>query len=216
MGLTPVSAPRLGRRGNVTLRMREEVRTALQREADARGRSLSEEIENRLEASLSHRQSAIEALDLVYGQRLNDLLLALGRVMKRVIEYRPFYRPSSDADWFDSPWKFDELVKAINVVLDRLRPPGEIAPPEEIHVSIGTAGLGPRATPEQKTALREAHRRAAEIEGAELPDIGRLIAAREIDKIAARQSDGGIALRDQRIAERLKGLRKIGSEEEER
>jgi hypothetical protein len=201
MALPQVPAAR--RRGNVTLRMREEVRTALQREADARGRSLSEEIENRLEASLSQRQSAIEALDLVYGQRLNDLLLTMGRVIKKVVEYRPFYRPSSDADWLDSPWKFDELVKAANVLLERLRPPGEIAPPPEIHISIGTAGLGPKATPEQKAALREAHRRAAEIECAELSDIGRLIAAREIDKIAARQSEGGIALRDKRIAERL-------------
>src|SRR5690242_19460082 len=159
-------------RGNVTVRIRDDVRAALQKEADARGRSLSEEIEHRLERSLLDQRLAIDALDLIYGPRLNDVLLTLGKVMKRVTEYQPFYLLGELTDWFDNPWKFDQLVKAVSIFLERLRPPGEINPPEQIFVMVGVAGLGPNASPEQKAALREAHERAAEIEAAAMPKIG--------------------------------------------
>ena len=48
-------------RGNVTVRMRHQVRDALQGEADRNGRSLSEEIEFRLECSLRDQHAAVVA-----------------------------------------------------------------------------------------------------------------------------------------------------------
>lgn len=44
--------PEARKRNNVTLRLRDRLRAALQAEADANGRSLSEEMETRLERSL--------------------------------------------------------------------------------------------------------------------------------------------------------------------
>lgn len=189
-------------RGNVTLRMRDELRAALQKKAEASGHSLSEVVEGLLERSQLDQQYAIGALDLVYGPRLTDVLLALGGVMKRVAEYQPFYKyVALRTDWLDYPWKFDEVVRAAQVFLERLRPPGDVVPPVEAHLTFG--GVWPSGTPEQKAAAREAVRRAAEAEAAELPYIGAVIAEREIQRIAARREDGGIAMRDGRIVERL-------------
>src|SRR5215469_9783668 len=111
---TGTEAAAVRRRGNVTIRMRDEARAALQREAEARGRSLSEEIEARLERSLLEPRLAVDTLDAVYGPHLNAALLALGKVVKSVVEYQPFYLDRAVVGWLDYPWKFQQVVEAVD------------------------------------------------------------------------------------------------------
>ena len=198
------AAPAARPRGNVTLRLRDEVRAAIQKEADARGRSLSEEIETRLERSLLDQQIAIDALDLVYGQRLNDVLISLGRIMKAIVEYSPFYlQAPSHLSWIDYPWKFDHVVRAVNFFFERLRPAGAIEQPPAIGISPPT-WISPteRATPGKRAEIRQLHLRAQEIEAEQARHIGTMIAAREIKNLIAGD-DTPLRIRDERLAERL-------------
>jgi hypothetical protein len=194
-------------RGSVTLRMRDEVRADLQKEADARGHSLSEEIEGRLERSLLDQRIAIDVFDLLYGAKTNDVLLALGRIVKAVVDYRPFYLNRLEVGWLNYPWKFDQVVKAVNVFFERLRPTGKIEVPESIgEVYVGSlSAAGRKATPQERAAIKELHARAAQIEAEQAANIGVLIAEREIEKLVSSPKDEiGPILRDQQIAARLK------------
>jgi hypothetical protein len=71
---------------NFTFRSRGDLHARLAAAAAQSNRSISEEIEWRIERSFLDQDRATEALGLIYGRELAGLLLLLGAAMKEVGE----------------------------------------------------------------------------------------------------------------------------------
>src|SRR6476646_6143607 len=94
------------RRSNLTLRIRDETKAALERNAADNGRSLSEEAETLLDQALRSPQLLEQAFDLALDRPGAGLLMALVRVIRDVARGAAFVttnRESGD-DWFNSPY----------------------------------------------------------------------------------------------------------------
>jgi len=127
--------PRLGRpakfgeRLPLGLRVTPVLKKKLNDASNAGGRSLSQETEIRLEHSFSTTNVLLEALDLAYGRRWTGLLLALAQVAQ-ITGTRAVAVSQSEfngcEDWVLDPYSYDQVVSAINVVLEAFRPSGAI------------------------------------------------------------------------------------------
>jgi hypothetical protein len=105
----------------LSTRITTELREAIEASADAKGHSLSQEIEHRLRRSFDEDQNIIER----FGNRRNYAVLRL------ISSYMDaMHNPTNlEASWLDDPYVFAQLAKAIIVMLDQLRPPGDPTPP---------------------------------------------------------------------------------------
>jgi hypothetical protein len=98
----------------LSTRIREDTRTALEQAASESGKSLSQEIEHRLRRSFDQDERVI----LKYGTRRNYAVL---RIIASLME--SFHKPGREnVDWLDDPEAFQQLVRAVNVVLRELAP----------------------------------------------------------------------------------------------
>jgi len=121
------------RRSNLTLRVRSETRSALERAAAENARSLSEEAELRLDYSVRAEQGAEQLLDFAYGRPLSGLLLLLARVLREAGSNAGFatsYSLAGANAWMDNPYAYDQGARAVTAILEALRPPGEVTPPK--------------------------------------------------------------------------------------
>ena len=119
------------RRSNLTLRIRDETKAALERNAADNGRSLSEEAETLLDQALRSPQLLEQAFDLALDRPGAGLLMALVRVIRDVARGAAFVttnRESGD-DWFNSPYAFEQVSRAITTMLEAVRPEGDVTPP---------------------------------------------------------------------------------------
>jgi hypothetical protein len=91
---------------------------ALETAAKQEGRSLSEEIEFRLEQSLDEERHMADALELGFGRQVAGLMLAIGHVMK---EAEPARRPG-ELGWLSNPEAFRQIVESINLLLEAIDP----------------------------------------------------------------------------------------------
>jgi hypothetical protein len=118
------------RHENLTIRIRSDLREALQRQADLNGRSVSAELETQIEQALGADNLLLQVYDLEYGRQLGAFVRLLALVTKEVSIRanlrRPVAMPLSD------PWVYAQIEKAIGRVLAALRPlePAEV--PAEI------------------------------------------------------------------------------------
>jgi hypothetical protein len=150
---------------NRTFRVRGQLDDQLSAAAEKSGRSVSEEIEFRLERTFADEQSLFEGLDLAYGSENVALAMTLAELMRSVGSSAPLLalaRSKTDhphATWLDDPFLFNEVVAAINVVLESLRPGGEIAAPKNYQDNL--RGIGKRS----------AHAILAVLAGTASPDI---------------------------------------------
>lgn len=140
----PKAAPTSRRRGNLTIRIREEVRQAIQSRAGEHGRSLSEEVEISLEQSF-HADNALG------GRRTAALL----RIFAETVRFCQGIGGPED-EWLDERWKFNEVVDTWNRHLEEIKPKESEADrnqrQEELRAfreAIGKAG------PEGARALRD-------------------------------------------------------------
>jgi hypothetical protein len=102
-------------------RIRADTKAALEGAARERGHSLSQEVEYRLRRSFDEDQGIIEKL----GGRQNYAVLRLISSLMETI-----YNPAdARASWLLDPHAFDQLVKAVILVLEELRPPGDPSVP---------------------------------------------------------------------------------------
>jgi hypothetical protein len=113
------------KRGNLTMRLRDATRIALEESAAANQRSLSEECEARLEYSLRDQRLFDEAIDTECGQGTAGILALLREVIKRVASDCLPFAGTPGATWMMHPVTYDQAVKAINLALETLRPPGD-------------------------------------------------------------------------------------------
>jgi TraY domain len=107
-------------------RLRAELKTALEAAAKRQGRSLSEEVEFRLEQGLDRERHLVEALELGFGRQVAGLMLAIGYTIKQTIPESPPRRPGQ-LSWLSDPEAFGEVTEAITLLLGAIAPDGDPA-----------------------------------------------------------------------------------------
>jgi len=129
----PPVPPEARRSRNFTFRSREALHLQLGTAAKIAGRSVSEEIEFRLEWSFFGQRATIEALDLAYDKELVRILLVAAEAMSAVGPHAAFivtYAPKDSRNWLNNPYAFAQATQAAHAVLDALKPPGDPTPPQ--------------------------------------------------------------------------------------
>jgi hypothetical protein len=108
------------------LRLRESLRSAIEKSARKRGRSLNQELIERLERSFDEEER-------LGGAQLVELIETIARVMKSTGQQAGFletHKVVNQGRWLVLPYAFDQATKAALTVLEHHRPPGEIMKPE--------------------------------------------------------------------------------------
>lgn len=119
------------RRRMIGVRLREETRERLEVEAADAGRSLSQEVEHRIEQRNDRRALLQDVLESVYGIEVAALVCAMATAARGVQMAIGFHNRSLGAPagaGLDDPRTFSEVAKAIGAVLDDVRPKGEPEP----------------------------------------------------------------------------------------
>ena len=137
-------APEAERRGeNLTLRVRADLKEALERHAGRTGRSLSAEAEAWLGQALLSDGSLDQALDLAFGGRSTALILAIGRLMRDtsiLADLASGRMPDSSGGWLADPFAFQQVRAAIDRTFDALRPEGEVIVPRPTFLNVVVVG----------------------------------------------------------------------------
>lgn len=143
-GRPPLGAKR--KRATFNTRLDENVRAGLEREAKRNGRSLSQEIQLRLQQSLHTPASALK----LKGEKRDRALAALVNHMANATNV------VCDDSWHTSPFVFETLRIGWLMLLERLRPAGELAVPSAIAEMMDRerqiVPLPPDMTPQQVAA----------------------------------------------------------------
>lgn len=135
----PARTPVPGERVPVSWRMTPEFKTKLEQAAAQSGKSLAQEIEQRLEASFHDQRRLTDALDLTFGPQLSAFLMLLGRVMHTTGRSAGFSTTNTldgAENWMLNPHAFDQVIEAANAILEAARPEGDTAPPATVAVSL--------------------------------------------------------------------------------
>jgi hypothetical protein len=143
--------PRAGKRYPLNMRTTKAIRDKLERAAAAAGRSLAQEVELRLERSFLVQELMVDGLELAFGRQLAAVLLMLGGAMKITGETTSFHlTPALERrpNWLEVPYAFDQSVKAVNLLLEALRPLGKIKLPAAA-LREATPGTPPGLEPSQ-------------------------------------------------------------------
>jgi predicted transcriptional regulator len=109
------------------LRVTKELKAKLDQAAEASGRSQSQEAEFRLESTFNAENAVIDALDLAYGRYWTGILLALAKVGQHVGTRGVFLSQFTGEgygveDWLSDSYAYDQVVRAVNTVLEEFRP----------------------------------------------------------------------------------------------
>jgi hypothetical protein len=113
---------------NFTFRSRGDLHAQLAAAAARSNRSISEEIEWRIQRSFLDQDRAIEALGLTYGHELAGLLLTLGEVMKEAGEqtaYLAEHTLEAARNWMVHPFAFAKAAEAAKAALEAFKPSDE-------------------------------------------------------------------------------------------
>jgi hypothetical protein len=102
----------------VGLRIREPLRAQIERDAAALGVSMNALMADRLERSFDFPAMA----RLRYG-RLDAAIIAL---VERALAFGRVNSQADLSEWIEDPTAFDFAIRAINRILDGLRPPGDV------------------------------------------------------------------------------------------
>jgi hypothetical protein len=126
------------RRSNLTFRVRAHLRHLLQLRADHSGRSLSEEIEHRLERSLSEEVLLYGVQDpVIFLNAVNMITIVLASLERQT--GRKAFGPDGD------PWLHEQAWSALNTWFAATRPPGDSVPPSRLSRSYYRAKSPPKS-----------------------------------------------------------------------
>lgn len=127
------AAPEKERRSeNLTLRVRSDVKEALEAHAIKNGRSVSAEAEAWLGQALLSEGVLDQALDLAFGRQVGGLTLLIGNILRDVGSSAGFQSTQTldgSKNWLSDPYAFDQAAKALTQLFEQLRPDGEIVIP---------------------------------------------------------------------------------------
>ncbi|MGC8536966.1 MAG: hypothetical protein ACP5QR_15810 [Rhizomicrobium sp.] len=118
-------APKVTPRAVLSTRIGADTRKAIEVAAKRSGRTLSAEIEYRLRRSFDEDDSLIDRMG---GRRTYALLRLVAEAIKatgQVSFFQEHRKIAQDDDWLLDPYTYDQAVKAIETVLEMVRPPGE-------------------------------------------------------------------------------------------
>jgi len=137
--------PKTERRRNIlSVRVRDETLKALTSCAEKAERSISQEVESRLERSFEALGMLPEVLALAYGRQLAGLLMVMGRAMSSMGEYAGFMSKPTGVrrdDWPEDPFAYDLATKALAHVVEGFRPSGQVEAPKLAKSFVETAGM---------------------------------------------------------------------------
>ena len=119
----PPIEPSQRKRNNVTVRVRDETKGQLAAAAVLNGRSLSEEIEARIEESFLSETAMRKRLEVEFGSAHSYALAKVIAFVATEIE------ETTNARWFDDRHTFDQLGIAIQTVLKRIETPTTVVAP---------------------------------------------------------------------------------------
>ena len=110
------------KRDVLTTRITKETRDALEAASRVSGRSLSQEIEVRLNQSFSEDRRAELFRDGFYGPEFAALLELLGRAMQETGRRAAMEAGAGLTDWLDSPSGYAHAARAALEILNKLAP----------------------------------------------------------------------------------------------
>jgi hypothetical protein len=116
----PKKAPGERKRRILTLRARDALHKAISIAASQNERSLSEEIEARIERSFDRQDLLTEGLDLAFGESIGGLLVVLGAAMQNASR-RAGYRIGEGRDPMLNPDVREQSFVAVDTILGWLR-----------------------------------------------------------------------------------------------
>jgi hypothetical protein len=129
-----------------TFRVRGELDGQLAQAAAASGRSVSEEIEYRLERSFADDGSLLGTLNLAYGRELAGLMWVLVETMKdagKAAGGLATLSAQGSNRWWNNPFAYAQAAEAAKAILTAFRPPGEPLTPDAFpgisNLGVGTA-----------------------------------------------------------------------------
>jgi hypothetical protein len=111
------------KRRMLTTRITDDIRTKLDAAARDAGRSLSQEIEMRLEGSFQAKGQLREALELTLGPQVAALVLMMGFAMRDTARWPG--RPFSPVKLLSEPFLFAQAAAAAAKVIDVVKPDGD-------------------------------------------------------------------------------------------
>jgi hypothetical protein len=113
---------------DIKVRMKEPLRRAIEQAARRTNISLNAEAVRRLESSFDRADLLPEVVTLTYGRQMAGLLLAIGEATAWASRFTAFMRNDKidTSNWLDDPAAFKQAEDAIRVILDALRPPGQV------------------------------------------------------------------------------------------
>ena len=116
----------------VGFRSPQSLKKKLEDAAARANRSLSSEAQFRLEESFRAEDGLLSALRFAYGDRVAGLVLLLGQALNDTgISCLPADASIENRKkWIEDPYAFDQAIRALNSILERVRPAGEIVIPE--------------------------------------------------------------------------------------
>jgi hypothetical protein len=138
----------------LSLRVTPQLKARLDAAAAETGRSQTQEIEFRLERSFDRQDLLLDVLANAFGPQAAKLLEVVGRalhtsagwmrVMTLIADSSSNSSAASGVAWpedcLDNPRVYDQAVKAITSVLERLRPSGDREPRAELAEALKKSG----------------------------------------------------------------------------
>jgi hypothetical protein len=116
----PTTAPKARQKATLNVRASPRLKKLLLEAADENDRSLSAEMEFRLEASFADQDTLTRALRLTLGSPPNTgLALLIGELLNRGTRWA---ETLGDGNWFDDADPFDSFKEALLAILERLQP----------------------------------------------------------------------------------------------
>src|ERR1051325_1710497 len=121
------------RRIPLSMRITPQLRERLVAQAGANGRSITQEAEFRLEQSFQEDKRIPEIMNRIYGRQLAGFLMLIGAVLHdagRFMGFQSTFTIEGADNWMDLPYPFGQAEKALNLMIEAIRPAGDPGPPK--------------------------------------------------------------------------------------
>jgi hypothetical protein len=131
----PAKPAKEGTKATLSLRVTPDLKRRLEAAGESSGRNLSQEAELRLDRSFQAEGVLSEALELMFPGGASVLMDALLQLIKLVGPHTGYFSTLNAAgarNWFDNPYAYDQVASGIGSLVEKLRPPGPTAFPQEL------------------------------------------------------------------------------------
>jgi hypothetical protein len=119
----------------VGFRAPRNLKDKLEAAAARAGRSLSTEVQFRLENSFRNERLLDEALDIAHGRQTAAFLQVLAETVRHASDHAAWitalagHEETRPADWLLKPYLFEIVARHLTRAIEALRPPGDVSAP---------------------------------------------------------------------------------------